>query len=242
MADSQVENFTAPQTSSALNTANQQSEGAMWPGPSNDVPAHASLPHLPLPLPLLFLLQALTLLLPEIPDASVSHPLLLSTPPWKEKPSHGGPRRCLDVWVPQRWLIVGGWPRLAFIFWLRAQLTGLWPLIILCVYIVPFFSGTVSTLQEWSYWSSQQPSEVWKWQKVLAPSFLQRVKSSCLFWGCVANLHLSFNFIGGRGQRRGVGEAGLALLLCLLGQELTYWISFLQKSTGKWSPVNDQLV
>lgn len=87
MADSQVENFTAPQTSSALNTANQQSEGAMWPGPSNDVPAHASLPHLPLPLPLLFLLQALTLLLPEIPDASVSHPLLLSTPPCAWWPS-----------------------------------------------------------------------------------------------------------------------------------------------------------
>lgn len=52
MAESQVENFTAPQTSSTLNTANQPSEGAMRPGPSNDVPAHASLRHLPLPLPL----------------------------------------------------------------------------------------------------------------------------------------------------------------------------------------------
>lgn len=88
------------------------------------------------------------------------------------------------------------------------------------------------------------PTTQWgmKMEKVLAPSFLQRVKSSCLFWGCVTNLHLSFNFIGGWVQGRGVREADLAVLLCLLGQEPTYWISFLQKSTGKWSLVNDQLV
>ena len=56
---------------------------------------------------------------------------------------------------------------------------------------MPFFSGTVSALQEWSYWSSQQPSEVWQLEEVPAPSFLKRVKPSGLLWGCVASLHLS---------------------------------------------------
>lgn len=84
-------------------------------------------------------------------------------------------------------------------FYILAQswVTGSWPLIMHCVYIVSFFSQTVSALREWSYWSSQEPSEVWKWQqvRVLAPSFLQRLKSSDLLWDCGASLHLTWDCI-----------------------------------------------
>lgn len=51
MADSQVENFTALQTSSALHTVNLPSEGAVWQGPKNGEPAQAPVAHLPCPPP-----------------------------------------------------------------------------------------------------------------------------------------------------------------------------------------------
>lgn len=66
MADSQVENFTASQTFSAQNAANQQSEGAVY--------QITTLPHVPYGPPytlsLSFLLDAFTFFSPEIPDSS----------------------------------------------------------------------------------------------------------------------------------------------------------------------------
>lgn len=114
MADGQVENFTAPQTSSALNTAHQPPKGVLW---LDQVMMRLHTPlttFLPLPLPLPFLPRALSFFLPEIPDLCFPHPL----PGRRNQP--GGPCRGLEVWRPQGLSVVGGWPRLAFIFWLRA--------------------------------------------------------------------------------------------------------------------------
>lgn len=81
--------------SSALNTAEQQSEGGVWTKSSCSC---TCLSHqFSSPFPVHFLIQAFTFLLPEILDASVSSPLLPLTPRWKKK--H------LDVWVPRGWLI-----------------------------------------------------------------------------------------------------------------------------------------
>lgn len=173
MADGQVENFTAPQTSSALNTANQPPQGVLW---------------------LDQVMMARTCLSPPSTPPSSSHPapgpqflspwdskpLLPSAPPWKEESAWWPWLRFRSLRTPGTvscwWLASAGFYILA-----QSSVTGLWPLTMLCVYIVPFFSGTVSALQEWSYWSSQPPSEVWKWQKVPTPSFLQRVKPRAYF-------------------------------------------------------------
>lgn len=67
MADGQVENFIAPQTSSALTAANQPPKGVLWLDQVT-MRLHMPLTSLPLPLPLPFLPQALSFFLPEIPD------------------------------------------------------------------------------------------------------------------------------------------------------------------------------
>lgn len=189
MAGSQAENFTVPWASRAPNTP---SEGAVWPARSHDAPAQASLTTFPS-----------FFLFPSCTGPHVSFFLRFQMPyflaPVSLKPSPEGEilarwplqtRRCLGVpgSVDCWWLAKAG-------FYILAQSSGagLWPLVItLCIYIVSFLSGTVSALQEWSYWSSQQPSEVWQWEEVPAPSFLKRVKPRGLLWGCVTSLHLSW--------------------------------------------------
>lgn len=129
MADGQVENFTAPQTSSALNTANQPPQGVLW---------------------LDQVMMARTCLSPPSTPPSSSHPapgpqflspwdskpLLPSAPPWKEESAWWPWLRFRSLRTPGTvscwWLANAGFYILA-----QSSVTGLWPLTMLCVYIVP---------------------------------------------------------------------------------------------------------
>lgn len=107
MADSQVENFTALQSFSALKSVNQQSGGAGWQGPNYEAPAQASVTHLPLPTALP---PSVSFLLWSKPSLSFSLSfqkalfLVLGfprTPPWKGSFSTAARADFLHIWVPQ---------------------------------------------------------------------------------------------------------------------------------------------
>lgn len=183
MADSQVENFTAPQTSSALNTANQPPKGVLW---LDQVMVRLHTPlttFLPLPLPLPFLPGALSFLLLEIPDSSA--------PPWKEESAWWPLLRFGSLRAPGTvscwWLAKAGFYILA-----QSSITGLWPLTMLCVYIVPFFSGTECFARVILLIF---PTTQWGLKMARGPSSLLSAESKTkgLFWGCVASLHLSWH-------------------------------------------------
>lgn len=131
MADGQVENFTVPQTSSALNTANQPPQGVLW---LDQVMMRLHMPLTTFHSPFLF---------PSCPRPSVSFSLGFQTspspaPPWKEESAWSPWLRFRSLRAPGTvscwWLANAGFYILA-----QSSVTGLWPLTMLCVYIVPFF-------------------------------------------------------------------------------------------------------